>query len=87
LIKLHVGVAKVPLCEHYKEVPTDVLLLLPVLESCSYFTDCELHQLAPPMEVTNFRLTRNPMKYRMPLTPTTCPSRQHITEPILFKLL
>src|SRR5215470_15506171 len=31
-----------------------------------------LHQFEPPMEVTNFHLTRDPTKHRMPLTHTTC---------------
>jgi len=35
------------------------------------------------MAVTNFRLTPDPTRYRMPLTHTNCSSRQHISEPIL----
>jgi len=33
--------------------------------------------------VTNFRLTRDPMMYRMPLTHTNCPSLQRTSQPIL----
>ena len=32
-----------------------------------------LHCFEPPMEVTNFRLTRDPMKSRMSFTHTNCP--------------
>ena len=68
---------------HYKEVPTDLLLLLPILESCSYFTDCELYQFEPPMAVTNFLLTRDPLKDTMPLAHVHCPRLQPTDELLL----
>src|SRR5436190_9565079 len=34
------------------------------------------------MEVTNFRLTRDPMKYRVPRAHTTCSRLQRTAEPI-----
>jgi hypothetical protein len=42
-----------------------------------------LHCFEPPMEVTNFLLTRSDMRYRMSPAHTNCSRRSYPTEPIL----
>jgi hypothetical protein len=41
------------------------------------------HQFEPGMEVTNFLLTRNGMRCRIPLASTHCTRREYTAEPIL----
>jgi hypothetical protein len=47
------------------------------------FSDCALHQFKTPIEVTYLLLTRDDMRYRMPLASKYCFRRSYTTMPIL----